>query len=637
MIDVVIVGIGFSVVPLIRELEATQTAFTIVSEEGNSVWDRLSQSGRLDFDLVSSYLTSFYSFDLVERYEKDHYPLAPAFYEMHRRWREVLDRRIVRDVVSRVDNFDDHSVVHTQGGRRLEARHVVFATGFRRAILGDLATLDYAAPYRTVVFDTMGDSANLMISHLIARNVKVIIRTNGFHARDKVVPLFGTTYTLDQLEFHNFRYVSHDHYASVIYGAPLGSDNPFLLGDQFPATVRDESHNTSRSRPPSGAVAIKYWPVDEYARMFGADLQGAISGGYVLNDLALWLHTGRAIVVPKDTPIDLDRKTITYGGITRAFDRHVAGDAETPRLPPILIQGSTPYEHRHRDCLMGVVPATLRNVYLIGYTRPYTGGLASIIEMQGLLVHKLITRPEFHERLHVNLDGRIAAYNEHYYGQGPPRRYEHLVHYGFYTDDVARLIGIDHKIGDCKTLEDLLFYYAFPNNAFKYRLRGEYAVPGVAHLVEKMNRQFGYFSVSFAYLLCSAGMDAGARAEWLAQGGRNFFNDMRHKEPYRAFLGDYLEAYRRAKQAHVEEREDREWEALVARACEVRDRTAPQVRTPERCRLDEDLAAGIQQVWSWLMAGHGLDQLDELGLDPRRATLLQAMLNPPEYDLPYLR
>src|SRR5262249_40610580 len=53
MIDVIVVGFGFSAVPLIRELDATRTGFTIISAEDNSVWDNLNKSGRLDFDLVS--------------------------------------------------------------------------------------------------------------------------------------------------------------------------------------------------------------------------------------------------------------------------------------------------------------------------------------------------------------------------------------------------------------------------------------------------------------------------------------------------------------------------------------------------------------------------------------------------------
>jgi len=636
MIDVVIVGFGFSAVPLVRELVASRTAFTIISAEESSIWDGLSTHDRMGFDLVSSYLTSFYSFDLVEDFEKDYYPTARQFFAMHQKWRAVYADRIVRDEVTRVDNFGTHSVVHTRSGPPIEARHVVFATGFRRGIFNDLTTLDFDAPNQTFVFDTMGDSANLLISHLIPHNVKIIIRTNGFHARDKVVPFQGATYTLDQLEFHNYRYVSHAHYASIIYGAPVGSGNPILLGDQFPASVRDESHNPSKSQPPSGAVAIKYWPIDEYCRSFGPGLADAISSGYALNDIAMWLHTGRAIVVPKDTPIDFEKKTITYAGITRAFDRYVSGDAETPRLPPILIDGHTPYVYRHREAFMGVIPSTLSNVYLIGYTRPYTGGLANIIEMQGLLVHKLVTQPAFHDRVHRNLGERIAGYDAHYFGDRPPRRYDHLVYYGFYTEDVARLIGIDHKLGDCRSLKDLLFYYAFPNNAFKYRLEGEYAVPGVEGLIEKVNRQFDHFVISFAYLLSSGLVDAGERTEWLLQARRNLFNDMRHKEVYRLFVDHYIDVYRQTKGIAVVERDDPEWDALVAKATEARDRAVPAIRKATLYQMDHDLAQEVQLIASWMAAGHDLEAIDAMTQDPRRAALWSSLMHPTEYALPFL-
>jgi hypothetical protein len=637
MIEVLIVGFGFSAVPLVRELEATHTPFKIISGEASSVWDGLSKSERLDFDLVSSYLTSFFSFDLAEAFEKDYYPTASEFYEMHKRWRKKYAERIVNDIVVRVDNFQDHSVVHTRSGQVLKARHLVFSTAFSRTILSDLQTMNYNAPNQTFVFDTMGDSANLMISKLIPYNVKIIIRTNGFHARDKVVPVSGTSYTLDQLEFHNFRYVSHDIYSSIIYGVTPGSGNPILLGDQFPTTRRDTSHVLSKSRPASGAVAIKYWPVDQYFRNFGDDLETAITNGYALNDIAMWLHTGRAIVVPKDAPIDLEKKTITYAGIERSFDRYVKADAEAPRLPPIMIDGATTYQYLHRDNFMGVIPKTLNNIYMMGYTRPYTGGLANIVEMQCLFVHKLVTQPDFHRRIHRNLTERIDSYNEHYYGAVPACNYDHLVYFGFYTDDMARLMGIDFKPADCATLKDLLFYYAFPNNAFKYRLKGEYAVPRVEQLIEKVNQKFNYFILSFAYLSRSSTMNAADREQWLHLARRNFFNDMRHKEEYRPFVEQYIQTYRRINKTTIEDVEDPEWDALVSEACATRDREIPNIRKISHYQLDEDIADEVELILSWLTAGHRLDDLSKWKLDPQRAELISALLNPPEYDLPYLR
>ncbi|MFN8570790.1 MAG: hypothetical protein U0132_01960 [Gemmatimonadaceae bacterium] len=638
MIDVAIVGFGFTAVPLIRELERTGTPFMIITAEENSVWDGLSKNNRLDFDLVSSYLTSFYSFDLTEMFERDGYPTAREFYGIHLKWRAAYKDKLVMDEVTRVDNYDDHSVLYTRAGQTIKARHVVFSTGFGRAIIKDLKTIDYSAPAKTAVFDTMGDSANLIIAQLIPNDVKVIIRTNGFHARDKVVPSLGTTYTLDQLEFQNYRYVSHEHYADIIYGAHLGSDNPYLLGDQFPDSVRDESYNRSRSRPVNGAVAIKYWPIDEYARRFGADLPRAIGSGYLLNDIAMWLHTGKAIVVPKDTPIDHERQTITYGGVERKFDMYVEGDAETPRLPTILAGGTRPYAYVQRETFMGVIPQSLHNVYLMGFTRPYTGGLANIIEMQGLFVHKMITQPDFHRQIHQNLAQRIAAYNAHYYVYDRVRRYEHLVYYGFYTDEIARLLGIDYKVSDCRTVQDLLFYYAFPNNAFKYRLRGEYAVPGVRALIAKVNREFNYFVFPFAFVLASGGLSDAERARWLSATRRNFFNDMRHKEDHRPFMERYLQTFRQVRQLNGNGRGDAdpEWTQLVAAATQARDRAMERVQVADNAQMDADLANEVERLVGWLTSHTSLKDLDTMELEPSRRAMLQRMLAPGEFELGFV-
>jgi hypothetical protein len=637
MIDVVIVGFGFSAIPLVRELEATGAEYKIISTDGNSVWDALRSSGRMDFDLVSSYLTSFFSFDLAEDFEHDYYPRATEFHEMHRKWQRFYAAKIVRDTVTRVENFPDHSIVYTESGNPISARHVVFSTGFGRAILRDLTSLDYDAANQTFVFDTIGDSANLLMANLIPRNAKVIVRTNGFHPRDKVVPAFGSTHTLDQLEFHNYRYVSHDLYADIVYGATAGTGDPILIGDQFPVTHRNEGWNNSRSRPLSGTVAIKYWPIDEYCRNFGGNLTDAISKGYLLNDVAMWLHTGRIIAVPRDTPVDLENKTICYGGIERKFHRYVKGEVETPRLPPILIDGATPYSYIQRDCFMGVIPKALSNIYLMGYTRPYTGGLANIVEMQGLLVHKLVTQPDFYQRIHRNLEQRIAAYNEHYYGDSPAGRYDHLIYAGFYTDDIARLIGIDYKPQDCKTLQDLMFYYAFPNNAFKYRAKGEYAVRAVDGLVDRVNIQFKNFIVPFAYLLACSDRDAASRPDWFHQVKRHFFNDMRHKERYRLFLENYFRAYRRVKGIRITEREDPEWDAMVACATQARNKAVSGLKEPEEYQMDADMAREIALIESW---SNGTGQPVEPGslkLDPKHEARFAALLNPPEYELPFLR
>ena len=638
-----IVGGGFSAVPLARELRRTGTDFRIVSDDGPTVWDRLHRAGRLDFDLVSSSFTSFYSFDEAETRARDGYPTARRFHVMQRRWRREFQRDTDRDLVVGVDNFADHSVVRTRSGRAFQARHVVFCTGFSRAVMTDLESLDYSVSNRTFLFDTMGDSANLVISKLVPNNNRILVRTNGFFPIDKA--FFTPTrppalFALDQLEFHNFRYASHADYASLIYGGPHADErNPILLYDRFPAAARAEPGRGVRSQPASGKVVVKYWPIDMYRRLFGGDIEAAVRRGYLLNDIAMWLDAGRVILVPKDAPVDFDRGTVLCDGVERRFDHYVRGGPEAPRLPPVLIDGGEAWTGRYRDSLLGVVPRGLRNVYLIGYTRPMTGGLANITEIQGLFVHRLVTDSRFRRRIVGSLDDRIAAYDAHYYGDAAPRdHYDHLVHYGFYTDDVARLMGIAGGPDGCRTLRDLIFHYAFPNDAFKYRLGGEYAVDGARALVRAVNRQYLDFLMMFAYVMAGSLVPPGARAAWLRTAQRMFINDMRPKEPHRPFLERYIEACRRVRGVDVEDVRDDEWTVMARRAGAARDRAAKSARAPSRFGFDRDIASEMARLTPLLdVDARALASGAAGGLDAPRRRFLARLLDPPEYDLPYLR
>jgi len=64
-IDVLIVGGGFSTMPLVRELGASGISWLMVSEM-TPIWQQLEAADALDFDLVSSLQSSVYSFELVE-------------------------------------------------------------------------------------------------------------------------------------------------------------------------------------------------------------------------------------------------------------------------------------------------------------------------------------------------------------------------------------------------------------------------------------------------------------------------------------------------------------------------------------------------------------------------------------------
>jgi hypothetical protein len=71
--EVLVVGFGFSAIPLLRELERDGIDHLVVSAGDGSIWDKLERHGRLDFDMVSSMHTSLYSFELVQRDPNDRY------------------------------------------------------------------------------------------------------------------------------------------------------------------------------------------------------------------------------------------------------------------------------------------------------------------------------------------------------------------------------------------------------------------------------------------------------------------------------------------------------------------------------------------------------------------------------------
>ena len=354
----------------------------------------------------------------------------------------------------------------------------------------------------------------------------------------------------------------------------------------------------------------------------------------------MWLHTGKVILVPSDTPINFEKKTISYAGVERSFHEFIKGDTEKPRLPTIMIHGVTPYQYLYRDNFMGIIPKHLNNIYMLGFTRPLTGGLANIVEMQSLFIHKLITQPKFHNKIHHNLSQRISAYNQHYYETTEPRKTDHTVYYGLYTDEIARLIGIDHKLSECYSLKDLIFYYAFPNNAFKYRLKGEYAIEGIKELIDKINNTYDNFILIFSLLINAGCMNLDDIPEWVHTSKRFLFNDMRHKEEYREFLDTYLQAYRRVKNMSVDETVDEEWDVMVKEACKVRDAIAEKIEENPHYQLEEDLANGIKLISSLLNSDTSSLPNSNDGtkseFDSKRIDFIRSMWEPMEYDLPYL-
>jgi hypothetical protein len=535
--DVLIIGFGLSAIPLIRELERDNINYAVVSNGDGSIWDRLEKHGRLDFDLVSSMHSSLYSFELVNREAKDRYPTSKEFFAFIRKYLTQYSSKVLKDFVISVANYSSKSVIHTRSGRIFETKHLVIASGLKRRMNELLNQFDYAAvTNKTIAFTAMGDSANLMIAKLIPYNNRIVLITNGFFLLDKLVFYGGIPYTLDQLEYHNIRHLSYSLYRKTLmpgldFALFCQKWLKFLpinhIYFKHPLAIRRISRKLSlryfapHSPIPNGIIAIKYWPIDAYQQLFDNDaLKQSIRDGYLLNDIAFFLEHGLVELWPKqETVIDREQSTIQWKDKVLRYDHIVDGDYEVPNLPEIVLgEGSLKrkYEYDCRNNFMGMIPKELRNVYFIGFMRPTTGGLNNITEMQCLLTHKMITDLRFNNEIYGNLEKRIENYNKHYYPSEERTPADHLVPYGFYTDDIAQLLKIDSRLSDCRSLRDLMIHYFFPNAAFKFRQSGPYKVEGTKEMVQQIYKDHMGFSLLIGYLLTYALLQLTAYAAVIA-------------------------------------------------------------------------------------------------------------------------
>ncbi len=544
-VSTLIVGFGFSVIPLLRELEARGQEYVLLSN-GEPIWQQLAANDRLDFDLVSSFHASFYAQDQVAAdVVENYYPTAREFHAYHERLfakyrHKVLDERVVS-----VDNHGHYSHVHTESGTTYHASSVVFATGLGRPQNETIKDLDLSEiEGETLVFNGIGDTTNMMLAKAVPQGNKVVLLNNGFVNLDKYVvfetpgpksqwylPIFGVRtgkrYCLDlaQLEFHNVGRLWPQFYKDL-FSIPLGPPvpesfiartfQPHVFHVKFPETYRRGVVRANLEAPAAhanGMSGIKYWPIDMYEERFGDELEERVRSGVLLNDIVFWHTEGLVETWSKDrTSVDHDNQTISCDGKTLKFDRFIDGGSEHPRLPPIFAVDEdgvrNRYSYAHRNTYLGVVPEDLRNVFFIGYTRPFTGGLANITEMQALMVHKLLSEPRCAGALYGEIRERIRDYNAKYYPPGETRTpTDHLVNYGLYTADVAAFVGIERKLSAAvswnpwKTFLNLRFELLHPNNALKFRMQGEYAVDGAENLARKVAAHNEHWSIIMFLLM----------------------------------------------------------------------------------------------------------------------------------------
>jgi len=524
-IDVLIIGGGFSTMPLVRELDADGIRWLMVSEM-TPIWQQLEAADGLDFDLVSSLQSSVYSFELVEMLKEqgedftDGFPTAREFYAIHKKYTARYADRIHRGRVGSIDNHVDHSIVHLENGAKFRAKHVVIATAFRRQMNANLKQIKIDESYagKNIAITSTGDSSNLLIAKLVAHGAKVHLVTNGFIMLDKMFATFspfddGPRFVpLDQLECHNFAEVSKWSYRAFIDGGYIhGLIHRWFarifdrnsLGVRHPKSIRPHKDIRTffKARAPveNGHIAIKYWPIDVYKLYCEKTLEQKISDGYLINDLPFFLEHGHVKLWDKTAAtIDREAMTISENGETASFDAIIDGDQEVPAIPEIRLradQASDHFIYMTREQYLGVVSPRLRNIYTIGFTRPFTGGLNNVSEMQCLLVHRMIAEPEFRRAIRGNINERIKRYNATYYARRPQKMTDHLVWYGTYTDEVARLLEIRPKRSDTPGIKGLMKYYMYPNNVFRFREKGRYAVDGVSELLTHTAKQYHDYKV----------------------------------------------------------------------------------------------------------------------------------------------
>jgi hypothetical protein len=76
---------------------------------------------------------------------------------------------------------------------------------------------------------------------------------------------------------------------------------------------------------------------------------------------------------------------------------------------------------------------------------------------------------------------------------------------------------------------------------------------------------------------------------------------------------------------------------MVACATQARNKAVSGLKEPEEYQMDADMAREIALIESW---SNGTGQPVEPGslkLDPKHEARFAALLNPPEYELPFLR
>lgn len=556
-VDNLVIGFGMSAIPIIRELEISGEDFKVLSKEA-SIWRKMEKSDNLNFDLVSTRFCSFFSWDLW-KFKEDLFPTAKEFVNYQKSYYEKYKDRITKDWVKKIYNHKDYSIVETEEGNIYKAKNVIISSGLKRKIADSIVNFDRKIQNKTIVLSSSGDTANMLISDLISGGNKIYLLTNGGPTclnKCWYDPNFNQICTLDQFEFQNLGFFSKKAYEdllSVSFSSAtfqhgkiklkaiknLRTRKDLNLKQKILTLIDSVSHNvykyfarfTSKnlfqvkfgterevdcaadaSMTSFNQVFVKYWPIDVYHKLFAKDIEGSIKNGYKLNDLTFFINEGLVKVLNKKIfNIDRDKKEIYHSNNIVKYDYLIEGNTERPGLDDIEIikEDGACYKYVPRENFLGVIPKDLNNIYIIGATRPSTGGLANITEMQSLLIHHMITNKTERLRILNNIEEKIKEYNKKYFFGQEELPLDHVVGYGFYNEEIARQIGLsmNYKLSDLLKSLAASFWkfktkplFLLPNNCFMYRLKGKYKTQKPAKLLKNFLSNYNFRSLGFLIL-----------------------------------------------------------------------------------------------------------------------------------------
>ena len=140
-----------------------------------------------------------------------------------------------------------------------------------------------------------------------------------------------------------------------------------------------------------------------------------------------------------------------------------------------------------------------------------------------------------------------------------------------------------------------------------------------------------------AFFLTGIAEEPAGRSQWRRQTYRHIVNDMRYKEPYQPFLERYMQTYRRVTGMAVAEAADPEWDAMAEQAADTQRQLARHVPPPATGKFDQAMQEEIRRLSSLLGQGRQPLIYTLMQMDAASQRNFEIMLNPPEYDPPFLR